>query len=237
PPAFRWTRERVFEALAFAFLLAIACRVVFSGNAVPAYATTFLIVPFVVWVALRFTQREVTTSVAAVSALAVWYTVGHELGPFSAPPEDEALLLLLLFVSTVVFTGLMLSAVRGQLEEALLELRNRQRELELRVRERTAELEAANRRLQEDIASRARAERLLAESERRFRLMVESVVDYAIFMLDASGRVASWNAGAQRITGYSAEAIMGQHFSRFYPPDEVERRKPEWELEVARNEG
>jgi PAS domain S-box-containing protein len=63
------------------------------------------------------------------------------------------------------------------------------------------------------------------------------VVDYAIFMLDPGGRVASWNAGAQRITGYSAAEIIGEHFSRFYPREDIERRKPQWELEVATREG
>jgi PAS domain S-box-containing protein len=56
-------------------------------------------------------------------------------------------------------------------------------------------------------------------------------------MLDAQGRVASWNAGAQRISGYQAEEMIGQHFSRFYPPEDLERRKPQWELEVAAGEG
>jgi PAS domain S-box-containing protein len=137
----------------------------------------------------------------------------------------------------VVFTGLVLSAVLGQLEDAMAELRNRSRELELRVSERTQDLQQANRLLHEDIAARSRTERMLADSERRFRLMVESVVDYAIFMLDAEGRVASWNAGAQRITGYEADRIVGEHFSRFYPREDVERRKPQWELEVAASEG
>src|SRR4051812_18957298 len=117
------------------------------------------------------------------------------------------------------------------------ELRERSRGLELRVSERTRELEQANLELQEDIAVRTRAERMLADSERRFRLMVESVVDYAIFMLDAEGRVASWNAGAQRISGYELHEIVGQHFSRFYPREDLERKKPQWELEVAANEG
>ena len=67
--------------------------------------------------------------------------------------------------------------------------------------------------------------------------MVESVVDYAIFMLDAQGRIASWNAGAQRISGYDAKEIIGQHFSCFYPRDQVERSKPQWELEIASTEG
>ena len=56
-------------------------------------------------------------------------------------------------------------------------------------------------------------------------------------MLDAEGNVASWNAGAQRITGYETREIAGQHFSRFYPREDVERRKPQWELEVAAAEG
>jgi PAS domain S-box-containing protein len=237
--AVRWTREKILEGLVFAALLLAASRIVFSGGAdgSSAYATTFLIVPFVVWVAFRFSQREVATAIAVICSIALWYTLGREVGPFSAQPVNEALLLFLLFVSTVVFTGLMLSAVLGQLDDAMAELQGRQRELELRVSERTRDLEQANRLLHEDIAARARAERLLADSERRFRLMVESVVDYAIFMLDARGRVASWNAGAQRTSGYAAEEIIGAHFSRFYPREDLERRKPEWELELASAEG
>ncbi len=74
-------------------------------------------------------------------------------------------------------------------------------------------------------------------SEDLFRLMVENVRDYAIFMLDVAGRVATWNVGAQRIKGYSAEEIVGQHFSRFYVPEDVQARKPERELQVAAAEG
>ena len=74
-------------------------------------------------------------------------------------------------------------------------------------------------------------------AEDRFRLLVEGVVDYAIFMLDPEGRVTTWNAGAQRIKGYAAEEILGHHFSRFYPPDSIATGWPEHELEVARAEG
>src|SRR5207249_3466083 len=73
--------------------------------------------------------------------------------------------------------------------------------------------------------------------EAQFRLLVESVSDYAIFLLDPEGRIASWNAGAQRIKGYRAEEIIGQHFSRFYPEEDVRARKPEGELEIAQREG
>jgi PAS domain S-box-containing protein len=235
----RWKRERILEGLLLAVLLLAATHVVFSGRSgeTSPYASTFLIVPFIVWVAFRFSQREVTTASAAICLLAVWYTLRRDLGPFSTVSVNETLLLLLLFVSTVVFTGLVLSAVLGQLEAAMAELRRRQRQLELRVSERTQDLEQANRLLHDDIAARARTERMLAESERRFRLMVESVVDYAIFMLDAEGKVTSWNAGVQRISGYEAEQIVGRHFSAFYPREDMERRKPQWELEVASAEG
>jgi len=78
---------------------------------------------------------------------------------------------------------------------------------------------------------------LLSESEERFRLLVEGVKDYAIFMLDAEGRVTTWNLGAERIKGYDAEEIIGEHFSIFYTDEDVERGHPEEELAVAVREG
>ena len=74
-------------------------------------------------------------------------------------------------------------------------------------------------------------------SDERFRLLVEGIHDYAIFMLDTEGRVASWNAGAERIKGYRAEEIIGQHFSRFYPAEDVQAGKPEMELREAEAQG
>lgn len=70
-----------------------------------------------------------------------------------------------------------------------------------------------------------------------FRLLVQGVLDYGIFMLDVTGRVVSWNAGAARIKGYSEQEILGQHFSVFYPPEEVVAGKPARELEVAVADG
>ena len=81
------------------------------------------------------------------------------------------------------------------------------------------------------------AEQALRESEERFRLMVESVGDYAIFMLDPDGRVATWNTGAERIKGYTAAEIIGEHFSRFYPEEARQSEFPKYELEVAAREG
>ena len=70
-----------------------------------------------------------------------------------------------------------------------------------------------------------------------FRLLVETVRDYAIFLLDPQGHVQSWNAGAERIKGYAASDIIGKHFSIFYPVSELRRGKPEYELRVAIEEG
>src|SRR5690606_14129439 len=77
----------------------------------------------------------------------------------------------------------------------------------------------------------------LQAGEERFRLLVESVRDYAIFMLDTSGRVRTWNLGAERINGYTEREIVGRHFSVFYPEEDVRAGKTEMELEVATREG
>jgi PAS domain S-box-containing protein len=77
----------------------------------------------------------------------------------------------------------------------------------------------------------------LRESEERLRLMVEEVKDYAIFMLDAEGRVVTWNTGAQRFKGYSADEVVGDHFARFYPPEDIAAGKPQRELTTAAEQG
>ena len=70
-----------------------------------------------------------------------------------------------------------------------------------------------------------------------YRLLVDTVRDYAIFALDPTGHVASWNEGARRIKGYERDEIIGKHFSVFYPPEKIAERFPEYELEVAAREG
>lgn len=75
------------------------------------------------------------------------------------------------------------------------------------------------------------------DSDARFRLMVESIRDYAIFMLDVDGNVASWNIGAERLKQYRAEEIIGQHFSKFYPPEDIRNDKPGRELVRAIADG
>ncbi|MBV8146219.1 MAG: PAS domain S-box protein, partial [Gammaproteobacteria bacterium] len=102
---------------------------------------------------------------------------------------------------------------RRQLERLRQEF---QSQLEKQVRERTAQLQI---------------------SEERYRLLVEGIRECAIFMLDPTGHVASWSPGASQIKGYQAEEIIGQHFSRFYLPEDIQSGKPARELEIAQRQG
>ena len=88
-----------------------------------------------------------------------------------------------------------------------------------------------------DLTERRLAELALRESEERFRMLVDSTVDYAIFMLNPEGLVSSWNAGARRIKGYEANEIIGKHFSTFYTPEAVAAGWPEHELRESERTG
>jgi len=88
-----------------------------------------------------------------------------------------------------------------------------------------------------DLTEQRLAEESLKRSEEQFRLLVQSVTDYAIYMLDASGHISSWNQGAQRIKGYLPDEIIGKHFSQFYTPEDRARQEPQKALETAIREG
>ena len=105
---------------------------------------------------------------------------------------------------------------------------------EAELRKTAAQLRALNAELESRAVERAAA---LEQSQTQFRLLVQGVTDYAIYMLDPGGVVASWNAGAQRIKGYAPDEIMGAHFSTFYPEEERARGEPEHALETARRQG
>ena len=168
-----WTPRRIAEAAVFALLLVACTQAVFSAQ----FGRTFLLVPFVVWAAFRFGQREVTTAIAVVSAMALWYTLHRGVGPFAPLPQKEALLLLLLFVSTLVFTGLVLSAVLSQLESAMAEL-------ESRVRLRTSELEEA--KLAAERANDAKSQ-FLANMSHELRTPLNSLLILARLLADNPG--------------------------------------------------
>jgi PAS domain S-box-containing protein len=104
-----------------------------------------------------------------------------------------------------------------------------------------ARLLALNEGLEARVADRARqlatTAAQLEESERRFRLLIDAVTDYAIFMLDPNGNIVSWNPGAQRIKGYAPEEILGQHFSRFYTEEDRRKGVPQRALATAERTG
>jgi PAS domain S-box-containing protein len=120
------------------------------------------------------------------------------------------------------------------------QLRKRVEQADAEIYLRARELQELNRRLREvnesletEIAQRRRTEETLRASEERFRLLVDGVKDYGIFMLDLQGYVLSWNIGAERIKGYRAEEIIGQHFSRFYLPEAIVGALPQQHLTNA----
>jgi PAS domain S-box-containing protein len=124
-------------------------------------------------------------------------------------------------------------------------------ELEKLAHERTAALEETNQALhaevaqrkrveealKQDIALRRKAEEARRESQRRFRLFMDAVTDYALCMLDCDGNITSWNTGAQRIHQYGADEIIGRHFSQFYSDEEQQRGEPARALKIAAYEG
>jgi diguanylate cyclase (GGDEF)-like protein len=117
-----WSQWRIVELACFVLILLGVTYLVFgsSPHASPL-ARSFLILPLIIWAAYRFSQREVTTAVAAVSAVAIWYTL-HGEGPFGSPSLNGSLLVLLAFISTLVATGLLLNAVESERKRAIADL-------------------------------------------------------------------------------------------------------------------
>lgn len=137
----------------------------------------------------------------------------HHAEPHSWTPEEIALIL---EVTDRSWAHVERTAAEAELRRTAEQLRELNAELEDRAQERTAALE---------------------QSLVQFRLLVQGVTDYAIYMLDPTGIVSSWNAGAERIKGYSPEEIVGQHFSHFYATEDRERGEPSRALETAREQG
>jgi PAS domain S-box-containing protein len=125
-------------------------------------------------------------------------------------------------------------AMPPEVDLELSRMRDRVRALELEL-EQSREVEKALRHSASE--QRFAAQEKLLASEARFHHLVDAVTDYAIFMLDPAGHVATWNPGAKSTKGYDADEIIGQHFSVFYAPEEREAGKPDQILEILRHEG
>jgi PAS domain S-box-containing protein len=163
------------------------------------------------WSALRGNQRNAATAALIFCGMAVW-GFSEGASPFAKADLDGArLLLFVILVSTSVVPLVVATAaaVRRDTETHLLSVQ-----------------EQLNRKI-------AETNKALDSAKRHFQILIEGVVDYAIFVLDTAGRVASWNSAAQQIIGYTAEEIIGKHFGIFYRPDERRAGEPNRALELA----
>ncbi len=203
----------------------------------------FLALIPLVWAALRGNRRDTATASLILAAFAIWGTRAG-VGPFASPDLNYSFLMFLMFLISVSMPSLALSAdaaIRQRTEE---DLRDAQAVLSETIAQRDAALNQAEVALQSEIAHRrqlelqsSQTEVALADSERNFRLLVESMTDYALIMLDPRGRVTSWNAGAQRIKGYKADEIIGAHFGAFQVEIDRNSGLPERLLATAAREG
>ena len=139
--------------------------------------------------------------------------------------------------ATLVFFGLVTIRHLSRRQRLEQKIQSSNIELEYQVAERTRALEDLAGSLRTELANRSQHEQMLRDSEERFRLLIAGVKDYAIFRLDPEGYVTSWNAGAERIKGYSADEIIGKHFSVFYTQEDREAGLPRRALETAAREG
>ena len=203
----------------------------------------FLALIPLVWAALRGNQRDTATASLILAAFAVW-GIRFGIGPFATADPNFSSLMFLMFLISISVPSLALSADAAVRQRTEQELREVQSTLKATVAERDAALEQARDALQSEIAHRQRLELqssqtevALADSERNFRLLVESMTDYALIMLDPKGHVTSWNAGAQRIKGYKADEIVGSHFGAFQTETDRKAGLPERVLATAAREG
>lgn len=237
---FQQDRWRTLEWVALLSTVFIISRLVFDNtfsHGFARYPIGFICIPMVIWAAYRFGAREVATATLTIAVIAIWGTVqGSGLFAQRIHP-GTSLVLLQCYLATMAVTGLILASLVAQRRRSEDALRQANESLELRVQERTLSLARTIADLKAISDARRRVETNLKEIENRYELLVATVKDYAIYLLDAEGRVATWNEGAQRIKGYSEEEIIGHHYSVFFTPEDRAAGKPQNELLKARTEG
>jgi len=131
--------------------------------------------------------------------------------------------------TTALENALQFKALRHELDE--------QKKVETRLRNRKRLMSSLHFGNSQEVVAATRTEAALRESEERFRLLVDGVKDYAIYLLDSKGQIVSWNVGAERIKGYTSQEVIGQHFSIFYTKEDIARGVPEQTLTIAGIEG
>jgi PAS domain S-box-containing protein len=171
----------------------------------------FLVVLPLMWASLRGSQRNAATTALIFVETAAW-CLASGASSFRNADSNETLLLLLALALGTSVPSLVLSAAMAVRRDTEAQLLAVQKQL--------------NRQLFE-------TNQALQSVKRHFQLLIEGVADYAIFVLDTAGRVASWNSAAQQITGYTTDEIIGKHFAIFYRPDERRSGEPNRTLELA----
>jgi integral membrane sensor domain MASE1 len=158
PSTMRWTPGRVLEAGCIVLGAFVVSQVVFGGwvRDVLAHPLPYLILPFLVWTAFRFSQRETVLLMAFVAGVAIWRTAHGMAGPFRGESVADSLILLQSFINVVSLTGLATTALVAEHRASAEALRQSRDELEQRVRERTVELERVNATLRTDVDERSR---------------------------------------------------------------------------------
>jgi PAS domain S-box-containing protein len=175
----------------------------------------FLVLLPLMWAGLRGNQRNVATAALIFAGIAVWgFSAGSD--PFPKTDLNGALLSLLVLSISVSVPPLALAAAIATRQNTEAHLLSVQDQLNRQIERR-------------DLA--------LDNVKRHFQILIEGVVDYAVFALDKEGHVASWNTGAQKIMGYTAKEIIGTHFGIFYRPDERRAGAPNRALELASQRG
>jgi PAS domain S-box-containing protein len=222
-PVFEWGRLKSIELISVLFSLLFAAHLVFGGILpfeINSYPFTFLLVPTLVWVALRFSPRDTVTVVLLLAGMSIWGTV-HGGGPFIRESPNDSLLFLQMFLGVVTLMILTLAASRSEYKRVEEALRLGHEDLEARVQRRTSELAEANRALEAQIRERLQTEDALRESQERFsNAFRDASIGMALVSLD--GAWLQVNQALCELLGYPEDELLKKNFQAITHPEDLE---------------